>query len=213
MTTSGRPDAFRRLGVRPSKAREVAGNTFLLETPAIPVVDVYMGPLHDGLDFARLSKPAAARAAQGLVVTSALWGALRPSDRIPPYRLSIHAALVGIDRIDATWRAVLPDALAEAGGDGLIVDLRSTYYQAAGLPAGRTDRTVALKVEQGPHHHIGDVVAKRVRGEAAHHLLESGAEPNDPDALGEVLADRWPVRLEPPERRGNPWLLTLNVNA
>jgi len=191
----------------------VAQNTWLLESPAIPVVDVYTGPLQDGLDFARLSKAAAARAAHGVVVTSALWGALRPSDRVPPYGLSIHAALVGIDRIDATWRAVLPAVLAEAAGDGLVVDLRSSYYQAAGLPAGVSDRTVALKVEQGPRHHIGDVVAKRVRGEAAHHLLESGAEPADPDALAGVLADRWPVQLEPPERAGSPWLLTLRVDA
>jgi cytoplasmic iron level regulating protein YaaA (DUF328/UPF0246 family) len=215
VTTSARSDAFDRLLVRPSMATNVARNTRLLELPALPVLDVYTGPLHDGLDAARLSGSGAERAANGLVVISALWGALRPKDRIPPYRLHVCARLVGMDRLEPTWRTILPDVLAQtAGPTGVLVDLRSPLYQAMGMPDRLGDRTVTLRVDQGRQgHRIGDVVAKRVRGEAARHLLECGVEPEDPDALAGVLADRWPVRLDAPERAGKPWSMTLSVGG
>jgi cytoplasmic iron level regulating protein YaaA (DUF328/UPF0246 family) len=212
--TSAHQDALDRLQVGPTHAPEVARNIRLFELPAMPVLDVYTGPLHEGLDASRLSAAAAARAEHGLVVASALWGTLRPADRIPPYRLHVCARLIGIDRLKSTWREVLPDVLAEvAGADGVVVDLRSPNYQAAGMPTGLGHRTVTLRVEQGPRgHRIGDVIAKRVRGEAARHLLESGADPADAHALADVLADRWPVRLDTPARPGKPWTMMLSID-
>lgn len=213
MRTSGGLDAFQRLFVRPSIAPEVARNTHLFELPAMPVLDLYTGPLHEGLDAPSLSAAARARTLDSLVINSALWGALRPSDRVPPYRLHVCAHLVGMESLEPEWRRVLPDVLASAAGStGVVVDLRSPTYQATGLPANLGDRTVSLKVDLGTRgHRIGDVIAKRIRGEAAHHLLESGADPAGPRELADVLADRWAVRLVTPERRGKPWTLTLSV--
>ena len=98
----------------------MARNTGLRHLPASPVLDVYSGPLHEGLDAATLSAAARDRADRGLIVTSALWGALRPTDAIPPYRLNICAWLIGLDRLEPTWRSVLPAVLADAAGPGVV---------------------------------------------------------------------------------------------
>ena len=212
--TSADLDAFERLGVRPTYAAEVVRNTRLFDVPAMPVLDVYTGPLHEGLAAAGLSPAAARRAAAAVVVYSPLWGLLRPPDRIPPYRLGPWVTLLGVGRVDHVWRAVLPAALAEAAGAaGLIVDLRSAPTQSSGMPAGLGDRTVILRVDQGtPGNRIGDVIAKRVRGEAAHHLLEAGVDPEDPHELAEALSDRWPVRLDAGAARNRAWTMTLRID-
>jgi cytoplasmic iron level regulating protein YaaA (DUF328/UPF0246 family) len=214
--TSAAPDAFARLYVRPTKAGEVVRNLRLRELATLPVLEVYTGPLHGGLDAASFSPTAARRAADHLVVMSPLWGLLRPVDRIPPYRMHPCARLVDIEDLELGWRQVLGPLLADvAGPDGLVVDLRSPALQSFGMPTGLGNRTVILRVDQaaGGGGRIGDVVAKRVRGEAARHLLEAGQEPADPDALADVLADAWPVRLAEPVRPGAPWTLTLSVAA
>jgi cytoplasmic iron level regulating protein YaaA (DUF328/UPF0246 family) len=211
--TSARSDAFRRLQVGPSMAEEVARNTALPELPTLPAAEVYAGPLHEGLDARSLSPVGRARAADALVITSALWGALRPDDHIPAYRLHICSRLIGIERLEPAWRAVLPATLAAAAGrEGVIVDFRSPSFQAAGMPDNAADRMVVLRVEQRwAGGRIGDVVAKRMRGQAARLLLESGVEPAGPAELEAILGERWPVSVAPPSRGDQPWALTLFV--
>jgi hypothetical protein len=111
------------------------------------------------------------------------------------------------------WRTVVPDVLARAAGGGIAVDLRSGPYTAVGMPAGMAERTIALRVIYAAPNggRIGDVIAKRVRGQAAHVLLESATSLDEPDEVADALSDRWPVDLEPPERPGRTWTLRLSV--
>ena len=213
--TSAGADAFGRLAERPSMAGWIARNTRLRELPTRPAAEVYAGPLHDGLELGSLTGPAAERAARSVILTSGLWGALRPSDPIPAYRMRVWADLAGIGRVEGQWRDLLPDLFARLAADaGVVFDLRPPSHRSLGIAAGLTDRTVAIHVGQvsGSGRRIGDVVAKRVRGQAAHHLLEAGDDPADPDALADILAERWPVRLAEPERPGQPWTASLTVD-
>jgi cytoplasmic iron level regulating protein YaaA (DUF328/UPF0246 family) len=210
--TSAGADAFERLFERPAMAGQVARNTRLRELPARPAAEVYTGPLHVGLDLASLSPAAAEHAERAVVITSALWGALRPGDRIPAYRMRVWSNLVGMGRVELLWRALLPGLFARlAGPAGVVVDLRPPSFEALGMPTGLRHRTVALRVDRadGDGRRIGDVVAKRIRGQAARLLLESGENPADPDALVAILADRWPVWLAPATRPRTSWTLKL----
>src|SRR5688572_7862164 len=124
--TSQRPDALRRLFVKPSLAGEVARNEHLRDLPTRRAVDTYAGPLYEGLDAGSWSSDAEERAKRHLVIVSALWGALRPTDRIATYRLNVCARLVGMDRLEPAWRGLLPPILTDtAAGRGPVLDLRS----------------------------------------------------------------------------------------
>jgi uncharacterized protein len=217
--TSEDSEALRRLHVRPSFSEDVARNTALLERATRPAREVYTGPLHAGLDLAGLSEAGSELADRTVVINSALWGLLRPNDWIPTYRVHVFAHLLGPDgnpigRMDRVWKSVVPDVLAKLAGTGLVVDLRSGSNQMTGRATGHDRRTVTLRVEQNAAlGRIGDVVAKRVRGQAAHHLLEhvaaTATEPRTPDELAAILGERWPVELEGPRTRGPTWTLTL----
>ena len=208
--TSEQADAMQRLLVGPSLVHEVARNTMLRELPTRPAVDVYSGPLHAGLDATRLSRAGRRRADTSLVIASALWGLLRPADRIPPYRLHVCARLVGIDKLEPLWRTVLPPVLAKASGGDVVVDMRSPGYQAIGMPAGLSDRTATVRILPEPGARaIGNVEAKRIRGEVVRHLLEVETEPALPNELAEVVGERWPVRLEPPSGQNRHWTLLI----
>ena len=209
--TSSRADAFERLRVRPTLVEDVLRNTVLDEVPTRPAAEVYAGSLYGGFDFEGLSATASARANSDVVIASALWGLLRPSDPIPAYRLHICSRLAGMDRLEPTWRGKLNDQLAVAAGkSGVVLDLRSPAFQAMGKPTGMADRTITIRVlpEAGARS-IGDVLGKRIRGEVARYLVGTGTAAASPGELASVVNDRWPARLDPPPGRTQPWRLSI----
>ncbi|QGF22720.1 YaaA family protein [Raineyella fluvialis] len=200
---SARPDAHEVLGVPASLAAEAAAhNTGVLDSPATPVAGLYTGVLYDALDLATLSGAARRRANAWLVVVSAAYGALRPTDRVGAYRLAMDVDLPGVGRLGAWWRDRLADELSLAAGQGLIVDCRSTTYVPAWQPTGAQARRWVRIVVPGASHH-----AKHTRGLLARHLCLHGCAARTPMALADELATAFHVRLDAPVRPGRPWQL------
>jgi cytoplasmic iron level regulating protein YaaA (DUF328/UPF0246 family) len=207
--TSTRGDALERLMAGDTLADEVERNAMLWELPTRKAIDTYTGVVFDALDAASLEASAKRRLSGRLVITSGLWGAIRPNDRIPAYRLNICSRLVGLDRLEPLWRQQVPDVLAGAAGRrGVIVDARSSSYLAFGPPTGLGDRTATVRVVRS----VGDrsapaYVAKQTRGYVTRYLLESRSDPSNPADLADVVSERWQVALVEPKTSTKPWTL------
>jgi len=162
--------------------------------------------LYDALDLPSMDPATRRRANHWLVVISALYGALRPTDRIPPYRLSMGVNLGELGPLASVWRAPLASVLPLAARRGLIVDCRSSTYAAAWLPRGDlATRWVQVSVPGATH------MAKHTRGLVARHVCEGGADARTVKALQRVVDQRFDTTLTVPVRPGQPWILKARV--
>ena len=181
------------LAVSTGQAGEVAVDAELSSAPAGPAAGVYTGVLYD-----RLRLPERPKRAQGRVlIASALWGVLRPGDRIPYYRFSAKARLDGIGGLAAFWRPALAAALPDKEGT-LVVDMRSGAYAAAWKPKRAELLAVrAFSETKGKRKPVSHM-AKAVRGEVARALLEANGTPKTPEAAAKIAtAAGFTVELTP----------------
>ena len=138
------PRALKYLDISAGLAEEAERNLTLLEAPAAPAHEVYTGVLYEHLGLGSLP-------GENVLIASALWGFVRPSDRIPAYRLSMGSTLPRIPSLPALWRDPLRKAVPD---EGLIVDLRSGAYAAAWKPKqadGRRRPRVHRRQDRQPH--------------------------------------------------------------
>ena len=199
---SAHPDAAATLGVSPTLTQEIARNLVLHEAPALPAAQVYSGVLYDALDHASLDSAAKRRANRWLVTVSALYGAVRPTDAIAPYRLSMSVNLPGVGPLATAWRPELERVLPAAAGRGVVVDCRSSTYAAAWTPQGElAGRWVQVRVPGATH------MAKHTRGLVARELCRVGRDVRRVPQLVEVLDGAFEVALEEPARAGRPWVV------
>jgi len=184
----GRAAARAVLGLPPGLDAELDRNAALLTSPAAPAAQVYTGVLYEALGLTTLDRGARARANRRIVTVSALWGAVRPSDRIPAYRLSGDVRLPRIGGLPAVWRGLLGSALAEAAHGGLVLDLRSTSYAALWKPAGAVaDRTVGVRVIDPATGKVVSHFNKATKGRLVRALLEARADPRTERDLAHAL--------------------------
>jgi hypothetical protein len=207
---SAGPDAHAVLGVAPGLADQVARNVRLREAPAQPAARTYTGVLYEALGLARLSPGPRARAERSIVVVSALFGALRPSDAIPAYRLAMDVDLPGIGPLATAWRPVLDPVLTEAAGEGPIVDCRSAAYAAAWRPPrALAERVVQVRVvrdDQGVRSVVSHM-AKQTRGQVARRLVTTKKGIADVCDVIAALRGTFEVETTAPGRAGSSWTL------
>ncbi len=202
------------LGLSEGLRGEVAKNVDLLTAGARPAGQVYTGVLYDALDLASLDAAAKRRAARSLLVFSGLWGAVRVTDRIPSYRCSMGVKLPGLGSLATYWRAPMAEALPEAAGAGLVLDLRSSAYAAAWKPEGEVaGRTATVRVLHAPTRKVVSHFNKATKGRIVRSLVSAGAVPSGPGELVEVLRDLgYVVEVSAPERVGVAWGLDVLVD-
>jgi hypothetical protein len=168
------PDRGRRAGfstlayarLREPRERLIeAVDPALRTAPAIPAAELYTGVLFASLGLNDLPW-------DSVLIASALWGVVRPGDRIPAYRLEMNAKPGGIGPLTAYWREPLRAALPDRG---LVLDLRSGSYAAAWQPRRARHLTVRgfTEAPDGTRTVITHMV-KRVRGEVARLVLQAG---------------------------------------
>jgi cytoplasmic iron level regulating protein YaaA (DUF328/UPF0246 family) len=155
----------------------------LRKAPAAPAAEVYTGVLFQRLELPRL--PAKAR--RRVLIASALWGVVRPDDRIPHYKLPPKQKLDRIGPLAKYWRPALAEALPDKQGE-LIVDMRSGAYSAMWKPKQATLLAVRAFTENEGERKAVSHMAKAVRADVARALLEAKKTPADPEGAA-VIAE------------------------
>jgi uncharacterized protein len=190
------PAARRALAVAGSKDPEIVSTAALRSTPTMPAMLRYTGVLYEALDVRTLPRSASSRAAERLLITSALFGLLGGADQVPAYRLSAGSALPGVGGLPAFWRAQLAAPIQAL--DRPVVDLRSGAYAAfAPIPDAIAVRVVTENA--AGQRSVVSHFNKATKGLLARALVASRAEISDAAAVARV-ARRAGLRVE---RTGN----------
>jgi cytoplasmic iron level regulating protein YaaA (DUF328/UPF0246 family) len=186
------PAARRALAVAGSKDPEIAATAALRSTPTMPALLRYTGVLYEALDVRTLSASARSRAAERLLITSALFGLVGGADQVPAYRLSAGSVLPGVGGLAAFWRSLLRAPMQAL--DRPVVDLRSGAYAAFALiPDAITVRVVTENA--AGQRSVVSHFNKATKGLLARALVSSRAEISDAAAVARV-ARRAGLRVE-----------------
>ena len=207
------PRAAAVLGLGPTQGHEVRVNTRLRKAPCAPAIEIYTGVLFDALDVRSLAKPARRRLQAGVVISSALFGLVRPEDSIPAYRLSGDVVLPGIGAPAAHWRDHVGAIITQSSG--VIIDLRSQMYASLGpIPSEVTDRAVTARIllERNGKRSIVSHHNKASKGRLVRALAQRSAQPTSIDALMKALKElSWKCELNESRKSGQQATLDIIV--
>lgn len=154
---------------------------FADETLALPALLAYTGIVFKQINAADFGRSDWQFASNHLFITSFLYGLLRPTDAIRPYRLEGNARLPfpdGPSRFDY-WQDRLTDVLIEAvkNDDGVLVNLASAEMKRL-FRWSRVKREVKVltpdfKTIEGDKERSVVVYTKMCRGQMARYILKN----------------------------------------
>ncbi|MGL5824317.1 MAG: YaaA family protein [Nocardioides sp.] len=212
---SASPTGLRTLGLSPGLADQLDHNVRLVTAPSARADRIYRGVLFEALGFDSLPAVARRRAGSRVLITSSVFGVLRPHDRIPAYRLSGSVNLPGLGPIARVWRDVLDPTLTALAGRRLLVDLRSSTYAAFWRPGSSSAlRLASVRVwhEVDGRRTIVSHFNKATKGRIVRALLTDGADPRSPHELAEVLTGLgWTVEVATARTTGDQAGTVLDV--
>ncbi len=137
--------AAKALDLGPKQGDLLTVNAELLKAHCAPAIQIYTGILYNHLGYATLNAQAHARADSSILIASALFGFVAPTDPIPAYRLSGASVIPMIGSLTAYWKTELLGVLAQNTNE-LILDMRSGSYEKL-APAKQLDQpVVSVKV-------------------------------------------------------------------
>jgi hypothetical protein len=172
----------------PARARAMLGLSEALDgdraataeadtSPTLPAGHRYTGVLHDALGYPTLGTPARRRADGSVVVFSGLWGATRPTDALPAYRIGIATKLPRIGTLPPLWRNPLLRALDEEIAETGAIDLRSSGYSLMYKPSKDAASRVVTVMVTGPDGRKAapSYQSKVAKGRLVRATLEAGS--------------------------------------
>ena len=152
--------------------------------------------LYQALDWASLSPAAKKRGENALMIISAKYGAVRPTDRIESYK----------EKIDSKKMKDVVAAKLDPIKVPLIVDCRSSTYKTVWhAPVDITVEVRVSTVVDGVRTVVTHM-SKKTRGEITRWLLQSRSMPKTPEDLYAIVSEKYPCALTPSDGV-EPWVL------
>ena len=152
--------------------------------------------LYQALDWASFSPAAKKRGENALMIISAKYGAVRPTDRIESYK----------EKIDNKKMKDVVAAKLDPIKVPLIVDCRSSTYKTVWhAPVDITVEVRVSTVVDGVRTVVTHM-SKKTRGEITRWLLQSRSMPKTPEDLYAIVSEKYPCALTPSDGV-EPWVL------
>jgi cytoplasmic iron level regulating protein YaaA (DUF328/UPF0246 family) len=194
------------LGLTPGLADELVRDSNLESALCGPAIEIYVGVLYGALDWATLSTTAKIRGESGLLIISALFGALRPVDLIPAYRLSMQVKLPNVGALGTYWKKYLAQPL-DAVESELVIDMRSQTYLRAWTPNPVHTAHVRVFAEKSGKRSIVTHMAKFTRGQITRSLLNLPKSPKSIGELSALLGADYQIEVIEPKSANEPFFL------